>query len=62
MPVETVDETAMYTDMQGQASLLNVQAGKETWRQSPAKSLMVLWFTTLVVYWLIAYVFRSRLS
>jgi hypothetical protein len=60
MPVQTVDEVADYTDMQGQASMLNTPA-KASWRESPTKSLVALWFFVVLLYWLLGFFFRRYL-
>ena len=63
MPVDTVNEVADYTDMQGQASEMNAQmAAKGSWRQSPTKSLVALWFFVVLLYWLLGYFFRRHLA
>jgi uncharacterized membrane protein YgcG len=61
MPVQTVDEVADYTDMQGQASEMNQAQGKRSWRDSPTKALTALWFFIVLVYWLLGYFFRRHL-
>ena len=63
MPIQDVDEVANYTDMIGAASALNMSAStKGAWKQSPTKSLVVLWVVVLVLYWLLGYFFRSHLA
>lgn len=59
-PVDTVDETAGFTDMQGQASAMNMMAGRGTWSQSPTKALVVLWFVVLALYWFLGWFFRGQ--
>lgn len=59
---ETVDEVADYTDMVGAATEQNLSAAKKNeWLNSPAKSLVVLWFIVLALYVLTGLVFRSHL-
>lgn len=63
MPVQTVDEVADYTDMQGQASEMNgAVAARRSIRESPTKSLVALWFFVLLMYWLLGYFFRRYLA
>jgi len=62
MPVDTVDESADFTDMQGQASALNMTQGKPKWFDSPTKSLVALWVFILLVYSLFGFFFRRYLA
>jgi hypothetical protein len=62
MPVDTVDETADMTDMQGPSSTINQLAGKATWASSPTKSLLVIWFGVLALYWFLGWFFRGQRS
>jgi hypothetical protein len=62
MPVDQVDETADYTDMQGPSSTLNQLAGKVPWSQNPTMSLVVLWFVVLAAYWFVGWFFRGQRS
>lgn len=59
-PVDTVDERASYDEMQGPSSGVNQLAGAKTWLSSPTKSLVLLWFAALGMYWLVGYVFRGQ--
>lgn len=54
--VHEVDETAQVTDMMGGASQQNISNGL---RMSPARSLVVLWFIVLGVYWFLGYFFKA---
>jgi len=59
MPVQTVDEQASYTDMQGQSSEMNfANAATGSWKNSPTKSLVALWFFIVLLYMLVGYFFR----
>ena len=59
MPIQTVDEVADYTDMQGGASQMNeAAANKGSWRNSPTKSLVALWVFAMILYWLTGFFFR----
>jgi hypothetical protein len=58
MPVQTVDETAAYTEMQGPSSGVNQLAGRGTLWTSPTKSLIALWVFVLILYWLLGALFR----
>lgn len=60
MPVDTVDETASYTDMQGPSSRLNQMAGRSTWASSPTKSLILMWVAAMGLYWFIGWFFRGQ--
>lgn len=62
MPVDTVDETADYTEMQGPSSRINQLAGQSTWMSSPTKSLVGLWLLALGIYWLGGWFFRGQRS
>jgi hypothetical protein len=54
--VHEVDETAQVTDMMGGASQQNISNGLRT---SPARSLVILWFIVLAVYWFLGYFFKG---
>jgi len=60
MPVETVDETADVTEMQGPSSTLNQMSGKSSIFASPTKSLIALWVLAIVMYWFIGWFFRGN--
>lgn len=62
MPVDSVDETASYTDMQGPSSARNQLGGKSTILTSPTKALVGLWFFVLAVYWLVGWFFHGQRS
>ena len=63
MPIDTVNEVADYTDMQGQASEMNhAMAGKGSWKQDPTKSLVALWVFCVLLYALLAYFFRRNIA
>lgn len=62
MPVDTVDETASYTDMQGPSSRVNQLAGKATWTSSPTKALIALWALCMLLYWGMGWFFRGTRS
>lgn len=62
MPVDTVDETASYTEMQGPSSSVNQMAGKAGINANPTKALVAVWFLALALYWLIGWVFRGQRS
>lgn len=61
-PVDTVDETADYTDMQGPSSSVNQLAGRMGFAQTPTGSLVLLWLVALAAYWGIGYFFRGQRS
>jgi hypothetical protein len=54
--VYQVDETAQATDMMGASSHMNQIS---SWRTSPARSLVILWFFVLAVYWFLGYFFKG---
>lgn len=59
--VETVDEVAEYTDMQGQASQLNgAKAAKGEWKSNPAKQLVLMWVAVFALYTFVGYFFRAH--
>ena len=62
MPVDTVDETASFTDMQGPSSRVNQLAGASTWSSSPTKALIALWALAMALYWLVGWFFRGQRS
>lgn len=62
MPVDTVDDTANMTDMQGPSSSINQLAGAATWRSSPTKSLIALWVLAVLVYYGVGVLFRGQRS
>lgn len=62
MPVDTVDETADYTDMQGPSSSVNQLGGKASMMNSPTKSLIGLWLLALLAYWFCGWFFRGQRS
>lgn len=62
MPVQSVDETANYTEMQGPSSSVNELAARESWSNSPTKSLIGLWLLALGLYWLAGFLFRGARS
>jgi hypothetical protein len=62
MNVDTVDENAQYTDMQGPSSGLNELAGRASWASSPTKSLVALWFAILGAYWFVGWFFKGQRS
>lgn len=61
MPVETVDEVADYTDMQGQASMMNHRGQGPSWKNDPTRSLVWLWVVVVITYWLTGFFFRRYL-
>lgn len=46
-------------EMQGPSSSVNQRAGKVPWNTSAAKSLALLWFVALGLYWLLGSLFRG---
>lgn len=60
MPVNTVDETAQMTDMQGPSSHVNQLAGASTWTSSPTKALIGLWVLSMIGYWIMGWLFRGQ--
>jgi hypothetical protein len=60
MATETVDEVADMTDMQGPSSMVNQLAGRMSWRSSPTRCLVALWFAALAAYWLTGVLFRGN--
>jgi hypothetical protein len=63
MPISTVDEVADYTDMQGQASAMNVAASqKGAWKSDPTKSLVALWVFVVLLYFALGIFFRRHLA
>lgn len=59
MPVDTVDETASATDMQGPSSSVNQLAGQRTFLSSPTKALIGLWVAVLAAYWFVGWFFHG---
>lgn len=57
-PMETVDEVADYTDMQGAASSANHASQKAEWRSNPGKMLIVFWAVCVVLYLFLMGFFR----
>lgn len=55
-----VDESMTAADMQGPSSRVNQVAGRTTWTASAAKSLAVLWFFLLGLYFVLGYLFRGK--
>lgn len=55
--VYEVDETASATDMMGASSQMNQMS---SWRTSPARSLVLLWFAVLAAYWFLGYFFKGQ--
>lgn len=62
MPVDTVDDTADMTDMQGPSSTVNQLGGKASWANSPTKCLIALWGLALGLYWFMGWFFRGHRS
>lgn len=60
--IETVDEVAEYTDMQGGASVRNHNSQPGEWRSNPTKMLIVLWVLCVVIYGLLMTVFRRYIA
>jgi hypothetical protein len=60
MPVDTVDETSAHTDMMGSSSVINQVNGQPGWKNSPTRSLVVMWFVVLGVYWFVGWFFRGQ--
>jgi hypothetical protein len=60
MPVDTVNEGAMHTDMMGASSAVNQAQGAPSWTSSPTKGLVFLWFVVLGAYWFIGWFFRGQ--
>lgn len=55
-----VDESMTGAEMQGPSSTVNQVAGRTPWNASAAKSLAVLWFALLGVYFILGYLFRGK--
>lgn len=62
MPVDQVDETASYTEMQGPSSSVNELAGRAGINANPTKALVALWFVALAAYFAIGWLFRGQRS
>jgi hypothetical protein len=62
LPMDSVDESASYTDMQGPSSMVNQVAGSPRWSSSPTYSLIALWVVVLAIYWALGYFFRGQRS
>ena len=61
-PMQTVDEVADYTDMQGAASVANHKGQKAEWRSNPTKMLVVLWVIAALLYAFLMGFFRRFLK
>lgn len=57
-----VDESFTGEEMQGPSSTVNQRAGKVPWNTSAARSLVILWFAALALYWLLGVLFRGARS
>lgn len=55
----TVDESMTGAEMQGPSSTVNQRVGN-TWTGSATKSLVVLWFAVLALYWFLGWLFKGR--
>ena len=62
LPMDQVDDTASYTEMQGPSSGINQLTGPRSWLNSPTKALTVLWGVILGLYWLVGFIFRGSRS
>jgi hypothetical protein len=62
MPMETVDESADYTDMMGQASVMNQAGAPSSLRTNPTKALIAFWVFLVLFYALFGYLFRGRVA
>lgn len=62
LPMDQVDDTASYTEMQGPSSAVNQLTGPASWLNSPTKALVMLWVVILGAYWLVGFVFRGARS
>lgn len=62
MPVDTVDDTADMTEMQGPSSGINQLAGRASWASSPTKCLIGLWVLVLALYWGLGWFFKGQRS
>lgn len=60
MPVDTVDDTASHTEMMGPSSVINQVNGMPGWSNSPTKSLVLLWFFVLGLYWFVGWFFKGQ--
>jgi hypothetical protein len=52
----TVDESSGPEEMMGASSVRNQMTA---FRQSPSRSLVVLWFVVLATYWFLGYFFKG---
>ena len=55
----TVDESMTAEEMQGPSSTVNQRVGN-VMAGSATKSLVVLWFAVLALYWFLGWLFRGR--
>lgn len=60
MPVDTVDETAAYTDMAGSGTVINQVSGQPGWHQSATRCLVALWFFVVGLYWFVGWFFKAQ--
>ena len=60
--IDTVDEVADYTDMQGAASTANHNSQPGEWRSNPTKMLIILWVLCILLYALLMGFFRHHLG
>jgi hypothetical protein len=56
------DDTASQDAMTGPASAANQASAKGAGRGTPTRSLIMLFFAALLLYWGLAYLFRRQLS
>jgi hypothetical protein len=62
-PADTVDEQSDVTDMAGNGTTANQDAGRGSiFSGNPSMSLVALWFVTLAFYWAIGYFFKGQRS
>lgn len=54
------DSLSMGAEMQGPSSSVNQMVGKGSWTSSPTRSLVLLWFAVLFVYWMLGWLFRGK--
>jgi hypothetical protein len=54
-----VEDATTGAEMQGPSSSVNQRAGRVPWNTSAAKSLAVLWFVCLGLYWALGALFRG---
>lgn len=60
--VSEVDESMTGAEMQGPSSTVNQRVGRVPWNTSASRSLVMLWFTALGLYWLLGALFRGARS